>query len=140
MSNLYVQIDGRTFFLLLGLQGRATKAWGLDRLHYSGGESIFLWESYFPFARLFFVEIVDKTHFSQSRVKVFAGSQDDVNILQRVVDAAGKFNVIIDDGSHVNRHQIESFEILFPSLKGGRDLCDRGYSNVLLAKFWWREH
>jgi len=76
---------------------------------YSGGESIFLWKSYFPFARLFFVGIVDKTHFSQSRVKVFAGSQDDVNILQGVVDAAGKFNVIIDDGSHVNRHQIESF-------------------------------
>lgn len=67
----------------------------------------------------FLLTIVDKTHFSQSRVKVFAGSQDDVNVLQGVVDAAEKFDVIIDDGSHVNRHQIESFEILFPPLRGG---------------------
>ena len=86
---------------------------------YSGGESIFLWKSYFPFAKLFFIDIADKTHFSKGRVKVFAGSQDDADILQRVADEAGKFDVIIDDGSHLNHHQIKSFEILFPSLRKG---------------------
>lgn len=86
---------------------------------YSGGESIFLWKSYFPFARLFFLDIVDKTHFSKGRVKVFQGSQNDADILQNVVREAGELDVIIDDGSHINQHQIESFEILFPSLKDG---------------------
>ena len=86
---------------------------------YSGGESIFLWKSYFPFARLFFLDIVDKTHFSQGRVKVFQGSQNDADILQNVVREAGELDVIIDDGSHINQHQIETFEILFPFLKDG---------------------
>jgi hypothetical protein len=86
---------------------------------YSGGESIFLWKSYFPFARLFFIDIVDKTHFSQSRVKVVQGSQGDPKVLQSVIDEAGEFDVIIDDGSHINHHQIESFEILFLLLRDG---------------------
>jgi hypothetical protein len=86
---------------------------------YSGGESIFLWKSYFPFARLFFLDIVDKTHFSQGRVKVFQGSQNDADILQNIVREAGEFDVIIDDGSHINQHQIESFETLLPFLKDG---------------------
>ena len=86
---------------------------------YSGGESIFLWKAYFPFARLFFIDIVDKTHFSQNRVRVVQGSQDDANVLLNVVREAGEFDIIIDDGSHINHHQIASFETLFSSLKEG---------------------
>ena len=79
----------------------------------------FLWKAYFPFARLFFIDTIEKTHFTQSRVKVFQGSQDDANVLQTVACEAGKLDIIIDDGSHINHHQIKSFEILFSFLKDG---------------------
>jgi len=84
---------------------------------YSGGNSIFLWKSYFPFASMSFVDVVDKTHFSRKRVKVFHGSQGDSTFLERVAHESGMFDIIIDDGSHINEHQIETFKTLFPFLK-----------------------
>jgi hypothetical protein len=86
---------------------------------YLGGESIFLWQAYFPFAKLFFIDIVDKTHFSSGRIKVLQGSQDDAEFLRTMAYEAKKFDIIIDDGSHINHHQIKSFETLFPFLSDG---------------------
>jgi demethylmacrocin O-methyltransferase len=64
-----------------------------------------------------FVDVVDKTHFSRKRVKVFHGSQGDNVFLQRVAHESGMFDIIVDDGSHINEHQIETFKVLFPFLK-----------------------
>jgi hypothetical protein len=33
--------------------------------------------------------------------------------LKSVIDSVGKFDIIIDDGSHIPVHQIKSFEVLF---------------------------
>jgi len=43
----------------------------------------------------------------------------DYDFLQRVCNEAGLFDLIIDDGSHINEHVIKSFEFLFPKLKIG---------------------
>jgi hypothetical protein len=45
------------------------------------------------------------------------GSQDDPVFLRRIVEEFGSPDVVLDDGSHVARHQRASFDILFPSLK-----------------------
>jgi hypothetical protein len=86
---------------------------------YSGGSSVFMWKSYFLFAQLFFIDIADKSRFSGGRAKVFQGSQGDSAFLRQVANEVGQFDIIIDDGSHVNEHQIETFKTLFPFLKSG---------------------
>lgn len=39
--------------------------------------------------------------------------------LDNVICEIGELDIIIDDGSHINEHIIESFKILFPKLKDG---------------------
>jgi demethylmacrocin O-methyltransferase len=39
--------------------------------------------------------------------------------MEKVADDHGPFDIIIDDGSHVNGHVIETFKIMFPKLKDG---------------------
>jgi Methyltransferase domain len=45
------------------------------------------------------------------------GSQNDPAFLRRIIEEFGAPDVVLDDGSHVARHQRASFDILFPSLK-----------------------
>jgi hypothetical protein len=51
--------------------------------------------------------------------QVRIGSQDDRSFLLKIVEEFGPPDVILDDGSHIGRHQRASFEILFPNLKDG---------------------
>jgi len=85
----------------------------------AGGESLRMWKSFFPFAKIFSLDIFDKTFLQEKRIKIFTGSQVDEDFLLKVENQAGPFDLIIDDGSHLNEHVIKSFEILFPKLKNG---------------------
>lgn len=85
----------------------------------SGGESLRMWKSFFPFAKIFSLDIFDKSFLQEKRIKIFKGSQIDLNFLENVCNQAGVFDLIIDDGSHINEHVIKSFEFLFPKLKTG---------------------
>ena len=50
-------------------------------------------------------------------VFVEIGDQNDSEFLSNVSSKYGPFDLIIDDGSHYNKHIINSFETLFPLLK-----------------------
>lgn len=50
---------------------------------------------------------------------IWIGSQTDTELLDELNKEEGPFDIIIDDGSHVNEHQILTFEYLFPKLKPG---------------------
>ncbi len=84
-----------------------------------GGNSVRLWRTYFPKGRIFAVDLYDKRPHDERRIKTFQGSQDDPAFLNLVADAIGHIDVIIDDGSHINRHVITTFETLFPRLAAG---------------------
>jgi hypothetical protein len=84
-----------------------------------GGESLRMWESYFRRGRITGIDVYDKTALSGGRVQVFQCSQVDAPRLTEIARSAGPFDFIIDDGSHENAHQIETFRILWPSLKDG---------------------
>jgi demethylmacrocin O-methyltransferase len=86
---------------------------------YSGGESLRMWKKYFPFGKIFSIDIYDKSSLQENRIKIFKGSQVDSEFLYRVTDEIGGIDIIIDDGSHVNEHVIETFNHLFPRLKDG---------------------
>jgi hypothetical protein len=82
-----------------------------------GGHSLKLWEAYFQRGTIVGIDIYDKRNLSHGRVHVHQCSQVDSKGLHELADKHGGFDIIIDDGSHLNDHQIESFTILFPLLK-----------------------
>jgi hypothetical protein len=84
-----------------------------------GGESLRMWESYFRRGRIFGIDLYDKTALSGGRVQVFQCSQVDAPRLTALATEHGPFDFIIDDGSHENAHQVETFRLLWPFLKDG---------------------
>ncbi|HZR69598.1 MAG TPA: class I SAM-dependent methyltransferase [Burkholderiales bacterium] len=85
----------------------------------TGGESLLMWEAYFRKGRVYGIDLRDKTDLSRGRIKVFQCSQVDREKLTALAREIGPFDFIIDDGSHVNAHQIETFRILWPYVKNG---------------------
>lgn len=79
-----------------------------------GGESLLMWAAYFPKGKLVGIDVHDKTSLSRGRIKVLQCSQTDRARLVGIAEAHGPFDFVIDDGSHVNSHQIETFRILWP--------------------------
>lgn len=84
-----------------------------------GGGSLIMWKKYFPRGRIYAIDIYDKSALQERRIKIFKGSQVDKKFLETVVNETGQPDIIIDDGSHLNEHVIESFKLLFPKLKDG---------------------
>jgi len=84
-----------------------------------GGESLLMWAAYFPKGRIYGIDIEDKTALSRGRIKVFQVSQTDRDALASLCRQIGPFDFVVDDGSHVNAHQIESFRILWPFVRDG---------------------
>jgi hypothetical protein len=50
---------------------------------------------------------------------VLIGSQDDPAFLRRAAGSLGRLDVVVDDGSHVAKHQLASFDVLFDLLAPG---------------------
>lgn len=84
-----------------------------------GGHSLRMWKEYFPKGSIFGIDIQEKSKFNEERIRIFRGDQTDAQFLNQVCREIGDIDVIIDDGSHINRHVITTFEILFPKLKDG---------------------
>jgi Methyltransferase domain len=83
------------------------------------GASLLGWRAYFPRASIAGFDIEPKPEMARGRVRVYQGDQGSAADLDRVCANEGPFDVIIDDGSHLNRHQVFTFHHLFPHLKDG---------------------
>jgi demethylmacrocin O-methyltransferase len=84
-----------------------------------GGHSLRMWKAYFSHGKIFGLDIYDKKPLEEERIKIFKGSQVDKEFLEHVANEIGSIDVIVDDGSHINWHVIETFKLLFPKLKDG---------------------
>jgi hypothetical protein len=82
----------------------------------AGGGSLRMWQNYFPNSTIYGIDIYDKKFHEDRRIKIYQGSQIDQIFLNSLVEKTGGFDIIIDDGSHINEHVITTFELLFPSL------------------------
>lgn len=85
------------------------------------GGSLELWRTIFgPDATIMGIDI---NPFVAGRVdlpnRVMIGSQDDPDFLHHVVAEMGPPDIVLDDGSHIGRHIIRSFETLFPLMAVG---------------------
>jgi demethylmacrocin O-methyltransferase len=83
------------------------------------GYSIKMWKEYFTKAHIYAIDIIDKREMQEDRVTVLLGSQNDVKFLEDTDKEYGPFDIIIDDGSHINEDMTISFVTLFPLLKPG---------------------
>ncbi len=82
-----------------------------------GGGSLRMWKEYFPYGQIVSIDIIDKSALEEERIQIYQGDQTDGAFLGEVNRKSGPFDIIIDDGSHINAHIIKSFEALFPKLK-----------------------
>ncbi len=88
---------------------------GYAKTH-QGGNSLRMWKSYFPKGTITGIDIFDKTQLKEERIHIYTGDQSDTEFLKSVSDIEGPFDIIIDDGSHMQSHIITSFSTLFPFL------------------------
>jgi len=52
----------------------------------------------------------------ENNIFIEIGDATDTNFINSITKKYGSFDIILDDGSHINRDVIKSFEILFPLL------------------------
>jgi len=83
-----------------------------------GGSSLKMWQWYFPRATVVGLDLHPKA-VEGKRICVYQGDQTDPGILEQISREHGPFDFIVDDGSHVNEHVLESFEYLWPHLAVG---------------------
>jgi hypothetical protein len=84
-----------------------------------GGGSLRMWAQYLPNARIIGLDFFEKELELDPSVVLVKGSQDDPVVLDGLLAEYGPFDVVIDDGSHVNPQRNATFRHLFPHLRDG---------------------
>jgi hypothetical protein len=84
----------------------------LARLGYKTGNSLRCWRDYFTNANIYGIDIFEHT-FNENRIFVLKADQSSDNDLLNVVKFINNpIDIIIDDGSHNEKHQVFSFMFL----------------------------
>jgi len=84
------------------------------------GQSLRLWEAYFPNSKIFGLDIANKSEHDSDRIKTIVGDQGKREDLENAISVTGGgLDVIIDDGGHTMMQQQLTLGVLFPALKSG---------------------
>lgn len=85
--------------------------------YHTTGASLFMWEEYFPNADIYALDIDPATLINKGRIHSFQCNQAGEASLKRAATLVGNdFDLIVDDGSHVPRHQNMTARIFVPLL------------------------
>ncbi|AVH55789.1 MULTISPECIES: class I SAM-dependent methyltransferase [Streptomyces] len=84
-----------------------------------GGGSLLMWQRYFRRGLVYGLDLYRKPETLGPRVRTVQGDQNDPEFLASLAAELGPFDIVIDDGSHVNGHVRTSFEALFPQVREG---------------------
>jgi hypothetical protein len=101
------------------------------------GGSLQMWKQYLgPHARIVGIDINPQCKkFAEDQIEIYIGAQQDSAFLQRVIDRVGIPDIVVDDGSHVMSHLVETFGFLYPKmLKNGVYLVED------LHTAYWEEY
>jgi hypothetical protein len=108
----YVELYGVFFRPLRKRAERVLEIGVLD------GESVRLWEAYFPRATIFGIDIEDTSQYETERIRTFVADQANREQLSQFIDEHGSaFDIVIDDGGHTMEQQQVSFGFFFPHLR-----------------------
>jgi hypothetical protein len=107
---------------------------------YSPGASLRMWRDYFENARIIGCDIRPEVLFEEVRIETFLVDQSKRESLLDLVQQIGvnQFDFIIDDGSHIEKHMINSFQTLWPYVqKGGTYIIEdiKRHSVQLFASY-----
>lgn len=84
------------------------------------GGSLAMWQDYFPNARIFAIDIADKSRFNNARVTTLVADQARRDQLQAAIDASGgNIDLLVDDGGHTMEQQQVSLGFLFRHVRPG---------------------
>ena len=79
-----------------------------------------MWKEYFPKAEIYCIDnnlsrIEEYNYVSEERIKIFYGDQSNSSSLIESCNQMGvsQFDIIIDDGSHIDSHIMVTFNTLF---------------------------
>ena len=85
-----------------------------------GGLSAKAFRDYFQNGLIITVDMFPKTCLDgEERIKFYQGDQNDPAVTEMIIAMNGSPSIIIDDASHINPVTLESFKLLWPSLKSG---------------------
>lgn len=87
----------------------------------SHGGSLQMWKKYFgKKAKIIGVDILpDCKKLEEKNVEIFIGDQEDRKFLKRLMRTIGEVDIVIEDGGHTMKQQINTFEEVFPFVKYG---------------------
>jgi hypothetical protein len=77
------------------------------------GGSLLLWHYYFPNSKIVGLDINNVVMEKQERIYVYQGEQQGKDVIDKICEIHGKFDIIIDDASHIGEFTSKSFELLF---------------------------
>ena len=86
------------------------------------GKSLLTWKEFYPNSTVVGIDIMEECSKYTDKFKniwVEIGSQNDIEFLREVICKWGPFDIIIDDGSHLNEDVIFSFKNLIDNIKTG---------------------
>lgn len=82
--------------------------------------SLMMWSHYLPKAHIFGFDIADFSAVSLPRVSIYQGdASSHQDLLEMVRATGGRFDIIIDDGSHASHHQQIALGVLFEHVSPG---------------------
>lgn len=91
------------------------------------GGSMQMWKQYFgPKAKIYGIDINPHCkQLEEDQVEILICDQEDRKALRSLVEKIPRIDILIDDGGHMMRQQIYTFEELFPHVdKNGVYLCE----------------
>jgi hypothetical protein len=100
------------------------------------GGSLQMWKHYFGTkATIYGIDINPECKsLEEDQVTIFIGDQEDQSFLRSLVRAVPRIDILIDDGGHTMKQQINTFEELFPHVeKNGVYLCEDLHTS------YWRD-
>ena len=84
------------------------------------GSSIKSWSDFFKNSTIVGIDIkkidLKKKNLKRKNINIYCGSQVDAHFINKLTSKYGKFDIIIDDGSHLPKHVIKTFNLLFEKL------------------------
>lgn len=86
--------------------------------NYKPGGSLRAWRDYFVNSEIIGFDVQVDTQFSEERIQTFLCDSTNNNSVKEVIGNR-KFDIIIDDGSHLDTHQFETLKNFYPYLKDG---------------------
>jgi hypothetical protein len=86
----------------------------------SGGGSLQMWKKYFGTeSKIVGIDINENVKYKEDQIFIEIGDQSDKKFLSELIKKYGSFDIIIDDGSHVQSDVLNSFFFLYPTLNRG---------------------